>query len=161
VRSAAAWALERATGLRLRADAARWRAWLRAETLWFEREGERLGRELRDPSAEVAIRALGELAGHRWRRHELARVASSALEHGGPRVRRLACLALARLGSGAARAALERALEDEDEGVARAARAALETLGLAPLGEGSPAGAILGQRSRNEFPWSRNLRRCA
>jgi hypothetical protein len=147
VTTAVAWALTEITGLRLH-DAERWRAWLRAESSWFEAEGPRLRFELRSGKAEIAIRALGELSSHRLRRHELALLALAALEHRDPAVRRLACLAVARLGSRAAEPGLLRAIEDPDESVARGARQALEALGLAAP---DPAGrsALLGEGSRN------------
>lgn len=132
VSTAAEWALEKITGLRFRADAQRWRAWLRAEQAWLERAGPRLGVELHAPSPALAIHALGELSSHRWPRHELALEALAGLEHASPLVRRLACTVLARLGSSAAAPGLVRALEDEDETVARAARQALDILGLLP-----------------------------
>jgi len=157
VSTAAEWALAHISGLSFHADAQRWRAWLWAEQAWFERHGQRLRGELRARAAEVAIRALGELSSHRWRRHELALTAQIALEHADPRVRRLACTALARLGSSAAQPGLLQALEDADDSVVRAARQALEVLGLAPPDPG-PGGdtANLGLPSRN--PPSRSRR---
>jgi HEAT repeat protein len=150
VRAAAEWALEHGTGLRFGADGERWLAWLRAERAWLEKNGPRLRAELHARAAEVAIRALAELSCHRWRRHELALAAVVGLEHESPLVRRLACTALARIGSRAAAAGLRRALDDEDESVARAARQALEALGLdAP---GTAAGTDTAIRS----PSSRN-----
>lgn len=147
VSTAASWALTEITGLRLH-DAERWRAWLRAERSWFEQQGPRVHAELRSNETELAVRALGELSSHRWRRHELALDALAALQHADPVVRRLACLVLARLGSSAAEPALLHALEDTDESVARGAREALEALGLAAP---APAGqaALLGEPSRN------------
>jgi HEAT repeat protein len=142
VSTAAEWALEAITGLRFHADAQRWRAWVRSEQAWLEREGPRLRRELRAPSPAVAIRALGELGSHRWRRHELALEALQGLEHESPLVRRLACTVVARLGSSAAEPGLVRALEDEDESVARAARQALDLLGLSTAGGGKEAASL-------------------
>jgi hypothetical protein len=132
VSTAAEWALATITGLRFHADVERWHAWLRAEQAWLEHDGPRLRAELRASSPAVAIRALGELSSHRWPRHELALAALVGLEHASPRVRRLTCAVLARLGSSAAAPGLARALKDEDESVAHAARAALELLGQAP-----------------------------
>lgn len=150
VSSAAVWALEHGTGLHFGTDGERWRAWQRAERAWLEHNGTRLRADLHARAPELAIRALAELSCHRWRRHELALAVVLGLEHEDPRVRRLACMALARLGSSAGAAGLLRALEDEDESVARAARQALGALGLdAP---GVPAGAeaaILHESSRN------------
>jgi hypothetical protein len=161
VSTGAEWALTQITGLRLH-DAERWTAWLRAERAWLEREGPRLHAQLRVPRAEVVIRALGELSSHRWRRDELALDALAGLKHESPLVRRLTCTVLARLGSSAAEAGLVRALEDEDETVALAARAALDALGLAP---GEPAAgeraAILGEPSRRSLPRPRNRQQSA
>ena len=158
VSAAAEEALGEITGLRFRADVGRWRAWLRAEEAWLAENGRRLRAELVDPAPAVAIRALGELSSHRWRRHELALTVATALEHADARVRCLACTVLARLGSSAAAPALERALEDEDEAVARAAREALQALGLTASEPGGPDTAFLGQPSRNRPMRSRKRR---
>ncbi len=157
VSAAAEWALEHSTGLRFRADGKRWRAWLRAERAWLEQNGPRLRAELHARAAEVAIRALAELSCHRWRRHELALAALTGLEHADPLVRRLACTALARIGSSAAAPGLVLALDDADESVARAARQALEALGLtAPGLAAGEETAILRDPSRKARPRSTN-----
>ena len=132
VKNAAEWALERITGARFRGDPRRWAAWLARENAWYAERAERRRLELSRGDAVVVIRALGELSGHRWRAHEFAAAAAPALESADARVRRLACLTLARLGSTAAEGGLRHALEDEDESVSRAAQQALDQLGLGP-----------------------------
>ena len=141
VQEAAGWALERITGLRLRADPARWSSWLGVETRWFVTELPRLRQELRSRRTEIAVRALGEISRRRLRRHELALETTSALEHESSLVRRLACATLQRLGSQAAVPALLPLLQDSDESVSRAARAALAGLGAMP-DPGAEAGAV-------------------
>ena len=128
VRAASLGALESLSGLRFGAGAARWRAWHRAESSWFDEHRERLADELRSDAPEVAVKALGEISQHRFRRHESARSVTEALAHPDLRVRRLACLTLGRLGSIGTIEALEQALEDPQEEVRAAARAALDLL---------------------------------
>ncbi len=131
VREAARWSLEKSTGLRFRGDSARWSAWLREESSWYEEELPQLAPRLASPEPGIAVSALGEISQHRYQRHHLAREVETALENESSVVRRLACLTLARLGSSAALPALRQALEDEP-GVAEAAHQALERLGAAP-----------------------------
>ena len=57
VRTASEWALAQITGLRFRADAARWRAWLRAEEAWFEGRSPRLRAALALVEARVPVHA--------------------------------------------------------------------------------------------------------
>jgi len=134
VRAAAAWSLERCTGLRFREDARRWASWLAGEARWFEAERAALAARLADVPA-VALGALGEVARHRLHRHELALELGAALGNEAPEVRRVACLVLARLGSSAAVPALSATLEDEEDSVVRAAASALVALGE-PIPEG-------------------------
>jgi HEAT repeat protein len=128
VRSAAEWALEALSSLRFGSNAERWSAWLRGETQWLREDAARMRREIQSPTPEVALRALSEMCRHRLRRHELALVGTPALAHHDPLVRRLACLALAQLGSTAAVPALRMTLADGDAEVVDAARRALATL---------------------------------
>jgi hypothetical protein len=125
VREAASWALGRLSGMNFRCNGARWSAWLRAEERWFRAEIGRLASRLEEEESPAVLRALGDVSVHRFQRHRLAQEVGIALEDEDPLVRRIACLCLARLGSPAARAGLARTLEDPDEDVAAAARAAL------------------------------------
>lgn len=131
VRAGARVALESLTGLRFGAGSARWLSWHLAESRWLERHGARLGSQLRAPSVEDVVKALGELSQHRFQRHKSARAVADVLHHPDPRVRQLACLTLARLGSSWGVDALQGAMLDPEGAVRAAARAALASLGVA------------------------------
>jgi HEAT repeat protein len=150
LREAALWSLERSTGLSFRGDVRRWATWLRGERGWFEQELPGLAADLSAPEARIALRALGEISVHRYRRHELAQELALALEHEAPEVRVHACLTLGRLSSSAALPGLLAALEDPDRRVAMAAYAALRQLGAAPTrtADGEPQEASAGRGSR-------------
>ncbi|HEX6885960.1 MAG TPA: hypothetical protein VF530_21480 [Planctomycetota bacterium] len=129
VRAGAEDALERLSGLGFGADPSRWEAWRASEEGWWTSSLARLRAELASPDPGLAIRALGELSSHRWPRHELALEAAAALWHEDRSVRRLACLALTRIGSGAAIPELQALVEAGGESVAPARRA-LQALGV-------------------------------
>lgn len=131
-RANALWGLRRLTGLRFE-QPERWRRWLAAERAWYERRSPRLLAELRadDPARWAA--ALGELVGHRYRRDELARDVAAALDTGPPERRRVACLALAQLGSAFALPALIDQLSAGDPAVVRAAWSGLRDITGADL----------------------------
>jgi len=133
VRASAEEALERLSGLAFGADPSRWEAWRAAEEAWWSGSLARLRAELADADPGLAIRALGELSSHRWPRHELALEAAAALQHEDRSVRRLACLALARIGSSAAVPELKALAEQGGESQA-AARRALQALGIVGRG---------------------------
>jgi hypothetical protein len=130
VREASAWALERMSGRRFRSDVARWNSWLRAELRWFEQEFARLAPRFEQGETAVVLRTLGQVSQHRFQRHRLAQEVEIALIHDDPVVRRVACVCLARLGSSAVRTGLLDALEDPNESVVSAARAALRSIGV-------------------------------
>lgn len=136
VRTGSREALERLTGLSFGGHVERWGTWYRAEQAWQRTRSSELRALLRAPSAELVVSALNEISAHRLRRHELSLAVVDVLEHPEPLARRLACLTLGQLGSSAASAALRKALEDEDEGVRRAAQQALQTLGVSCPGAG-------------------------
>jgi HEAT repeat protein len=128
VREAALWALERISGQRFRSEAARWGSWLRSEECWFEDDLPRIAAKLSGEIA-TAVDGLGEIALHRYRRHQLAVEVAPALQNKSAIVRRLACIVLERLGSPVAIPELTERLEDEAS-VSHAARQALESLGV-------------------------------
>jgi len=105
-----------------------WTAWLERERQWYDRRVPVLGEDLVRADVGRALAALRELSAHRYRRHDLARLAVQALDHQDARVRSAACAALARLGSGASIAALCARLDDGEIEVARAAQAGLAVL---------------------------------
>jgi HEAT repeat protein len=104
-----------------------WRQWYRTEQGWRSSEAARALADLGgdETAAEPAVRSLAQ---HPLYRHELAPALAPALRHTSAAVRRLACDALARLGSWTAVDALVRALDDADPSVAEAAHAALVRL---------------------------------
>jgi hypothetical protein len=132
VRAGAATALERLSGHAFGASPARWSAWYEAESSWLRTAGPELRQRLRTGSFEEVVHALGEVSQRRFGRGELAAEVAHVLQHEDARVRRLACLALARLGASASVPALSAALEDRSQDVRAAARVALLTLGAEP-----------------------------
>jgi HEAT repeat protein len=128
VREASAWALGRLTGLAYQDDTQRWRAWLASEQAWLENEAPALIADLEHTDASRAIRCLGELSRRRYRRDELGAAMCVALDDERPEVRKLACTALARLGSKAVVPELIASLDDEDDEVTAAALAALRSI---------------------------------
>jgi HEAT repeat protein len=132
VRAGSAQALERLSGNAFGASPARWRAWYTAESSWLRTEGPELRQRLRTGSFEEVVHALGEVSQRRFGRGELAAEVARVLQHEDARVRRLACLALARLGASASVPALSAVLEDRSQDVRAAARVALRALGAEP-----------------------------
>ena len=142
IRESALWSLQSISGLRLAAPE-RWRSWFAAELDWLDNEAQSLFQALQHAHPAEVVRALKELSAHRIHRHESAAEIVHLLGHSNPELRRLSCVALADLGSRAAVPALHESLNDRDEGVAEAARAALRAItGAAPAAaEAAPADA--------------------
>lgn len=132
VRAGAARALERLSGLAFGESRARWSAWYAAESSWLTDTGPELRQKLRTGSLEEVVHALGELSQHRFRRGELAADVALVLQHEDARARKLACLALGRMGASTSVAPLLEALEDNVPSVRAAARAGLRALGAEP-----------------------------
>lgn len=129
VRGAALQGLRDLTGLALSPDRERWNGWLTAERRWYARHGADLPRTLSAGMPPAKIHAtLGEVATHRYRRHELARAIVPLLEDGRPAVRRSACATLRQLDSSVAVEPLRHLLMDVDPGVASAALEALRSI---------------------------------
>lgn len=144
-------ALQRLSGLGYGADPLLWQAWRQREASWFEERADGLLGDLQSAGRARVTGALHELAGHRFRRDEIAAAVARVLAHPDPEVRRLACSTLASLGSGQSAPELVNRLEDHDPGVARSAWQALrsvsgkdlpldraawiEGLGLTPAGQ--------------------------
>ncbi|MCK6447471.1 MAG: HEAT repeat domain-containing protein [Planctomycetes bacterium] len=128
LRSAAHWSLQHVSKLEYAPLADTWQVWWNAEREWFDRNYDRLLGDLAKPNPSVVASALRELANRRTRRHEIAVEIARLLEASRPTIRKLACEALAELGSIDVLPELTRALRDEDEGVANAAWRALSGL---------------------------------
>jgi len=126
LRDAAATGLRSLTGLALGTQSRDWERWLEAEQGWFEREAPQLLEQLKQAGLGQRTAALAALAGHRYRRDELAASVEAALEDAAPEVRRMACVALTGLRCAASAHALTERLEDPDPTVARAAWIALK-----------------------------------
>jgi hypothetical protein len=125
LRDAARKALVTLTGLNLGEDRHAWERWLQGEILWFEGEAPQLIAELETGTLGRRTAALSTLAGHRYRRDQLASAVLLALDDEAPGVRRLACSALAGLGCASSARGLVELLGDPDPGVAQAAWKAL------------------------------------
>jgi HEAT repeats len=104
---------------------AAWSVWYERERAWIEQRGSDLERQLASPEPSRVLAALREIAGHKIRRHELAALASRALDNTSSEVRRAACATLAELGSRSCAPRLSERMADEDAQVARAARESL------------------------------------
>lgn len=120
--------LEALSGLELGADAARWRNWYEAESVWIETRGPAVLAQLVSADVSEVLAALREVATRRLQRDELALWVTPLLEHAAPAVRRAAIVVLEQLGSPEALPALAAALADEEASVARAAWTALRAL---------------------------------
>lgn len=129
VRAGAATALEHLSGLAFGESRERWNAWYDAEAGWLRIYGPDLQEQLRTGSIGTVARALGEISQHRLHRSELATEVAQVLHHEDERARRLACFALARLGSSVAVPALLDVLADPAPSVRAAANVALRALG--------------------------------
>ncbi len=125
VRTSAAWALTRITGLRLGEDPSRWAAWFEEESRWFEARAEGLFADLRHGDTILIRAALHELGTHRFQAPRVAGEVVATLRHPDGRVRATACSVLGRLGVRSTAPALVDLLEGDEAGTARAA---LETL---------------------------------
>lgn len=128
VRERVCRSLEQFSGLALGPAPERWRSWLAAENTWFEAQAPGVWLELESEDDGRVLAALRALATRRLHRDELAEAVLVAFDHPAPAVRAAACAALESLGSARSLPALVTRLDDEDEGVAREALAALRNL---------------------------------
>ncbi len=125
IREAALWSLRKLSRLDYPAKLELWSGWFAEESRWWSVEGQRwVDRLSRGTGADRAA-AIGRLAGRSLYRDEIGAEVAQALQDRDARVRRRACEALGQLGLSTAYDALLGALDDEDESVREAARAAL------------------------------------
>lgn len=128
VLSATHVALKRVSGENLRPDPALWRAWLERAETWYEEELPALEDDLLSGNDDVVARSVREISKHRLHRHELAELILPLLDHAHADVRKLACVALAELGSPEAVPDLVETLDDGDPAVAAGAWEALTSI---------------------------------
>lgn len=130
LRDAAAWSLQKISGMAHTGDCDFWNAWRRRELQWLNR-GRARCRSVFDSSSRdsshvgAIVQALREYSGRRLFRSELARDVVVLLERREPALRELACATLGELGSRAAVPALVGALASDHPAVADAAWRAL------------------------------------
>lgn len=128
VRENAAWALSRITGLGMRTDGARWRAWLADEHAWFDARHERAREELRDRDAGVVRRAVLELGRHRLDREQLVLEIAPVLLHGDVETASVAAATIGALRSRSALACLRDVRDRVDPKVREAVDAAIASV---------------------------------
>ncbi len=131
-RDGAYQALRAISGATLPPDPAAWRAWIAAEREWVARGLPDLADDLVSDDRARAVRAIGTCAAHALFRDDVAQGLVVALSNENSAVRRLACQALARIGSEHGVEPLSQALEDPDESVRMAAQSALAELAAPP-----------------------------
>ncbi len=121
-------ALRCITSCDLGSQASRWEAWHREEQRFWREESHIWIASLRSSEPADVARSLNKLSTWRLYRHELASAIVPVLDRSEPSLRRMACAALAALGSPAVREEIEPLLHDRDPSVAEAAREALSRL---------------------------------
>jgi hypothetical protein len=131
-RQAAAWALQRITGLALAPESATWLGWLAAERAYWEESGEELLRQLPRLNRKQQAEALRELGRHPWRRADIARALAPLLNCDDPQVARLTTCVLADLGGQVAAALLAAGTPRADEELSASLAAALQRVAPAP-----------------------------
>jgi HEAT repeat protein len=127
LRQQALWSLQRISGLGLRADPGRWRAWERSESRWWESARTLLARLDGTDTADV-LAAINEVAARRLFRDGLSRELQPLLRRGETVIVRNACSALGQLGSPSSVGPLIDALCHPDAEVRDEARRALGTI---------------------------------
>jgi len=131
-RQAAAWALQRITGLALAPESAAWLGWLAAEQAFWEESGADLLRRLPSLNRKQQAEALRELSQHPWRRADIARALAPLLACDDPKVARLTACVLADLGGQVAQSVLEASVGSGDEELSASLAAALQRVAPAP-----------------------------
>lgn len=125
VREAADDALSRLTARKFRGDRDAWQAWYYEELDWWAEESSRCFQGIRSADAALAVRAIRDVSSRRLHVDDLSREVAWGLNRTQPEIVRLTAAALGALGSSAVMGDLVRALDHADEGVVRAAHAAL------------------------------------
>lgn len=128
LRANALWSLQRLSGLKMREQPDRWRAWYAIEQAWWRDDSARVLADLRSGSVKAVHGALESLAGIRTGRERLAAEVAGRLVSKNPTTVVQACVVLGRLGCTSAVPRLVDILADEDPAVRTAAREALKTI---------------------------------
>ncbi len=141
-------ALVELTGLHLPNSPQVWSRWYEGERAWIDEELPDAVAAIRMGSEIEAIGAVSAFAGRRLERHALASALHEALDRREASVARMACLALAELGSSSSIPPLVAAMEDPNGSVRNAAWAALRTI----TGRTLPQDAALWRASISATP---------
>lgn len=128
IRQAAAWGLQRMTGLGYPATPAPWRAWWEEEQRWNEFERDRLRDDLAAGDAGVVCAALREYAGRRAWREDLAEDVLIAVRRPEPGLRIAAIGVLENLHAVSAIGPIAALLDAPDAGVRDAVRRTLGSI---------------------------------
>lgn len=128
VAQSAHWALGKLLNRQASASFGAWRAWLRDEQRWLREEEPTLLRQLRSAHEEEVLAALRAFSPRRLNRHELAIEVGVVLTDPSERVRQMACIVLAELGSRWSIRDLCGALDDQSDAVREAAQRALQVI---------------------------------
>lgn len=140
VRRNAHWSLRRISGLGLREDPRRWRAWLDDEQRWWSGEFEHARARLSDPDVGVVRAAILDLGRRRLGRERLTVELVDVLAHSDVDTAEIAARAIGALGSRAAMTEIEAVRADLEPRV----RSALDAAMARTRGESSAARSRLG-----------------
>jgi len=110
------------------ANAEAWQIWYDEEKRWWRNEASRVFDDLRQPNPGRVAAAIQLVSMHSLYREELATALLTVLDRDEPSLRRMACITLGNLGAEGARAGLQELLDDPDEDVRAAAKAAVSRL---------------------------------
>lgn len=123
------WSLQHVSQIPLEADRYRWMTWLRSNEIWWADSWPQIREALRGGDRSETCEAVREVAGRRYRRHELAREVTRVIDRSDDEVMlTYACLALQSLGSSLAGRHLVDLLDDPRESVQDHAHGALRSL---------------------------------
>jgi hypothetical protein len=128
LRANALWSLQRLSGLRMREEPERWRAWHELEVKWWREQSAQVIADLRSGSVKSVHAALESIAGIRTGRERLVVEVSARLRSKNPSIVTQACVVLGRLGSATALPGLTELLDDPDPLVRASARDALKAI---------------------------------
>ena len=110
------------------ADEKTWQTWYNKEKRWWRLEASRVFDDLRHSNPGHVAAAIQLVSMHSLYREELATALLTVLGRKEASLRRLACITLGNLGAEGARAGLQALLDDPDEDVRAAAKAAVSRL---------------------------------
>ncbi len=114
VADSASWALEQVTGLGLRRDPVRWRAWWQEEQAWLASAREKFEAARADDDVPGLVAQLHALWGHAWAAREFQAELATLLNHSDVRVRKAALLSIERTQAGFAVEQVVELVEDPE-----------------------------------------------